>query len=382
MQRATSLSLTATLRRSVCPHARRRAPIGTASPTLGACLVRGVTAIHAPRVDEFPVVDCAALLVDAGPDATTPARARALAQCRAALEQRGYFYAAGVEALSADYIEEVYRYSELAHDLPVDVKARFVRPAGTYSGGDVPGHEELAYEKGTVSTVRAWDYTRPQGAVREGDSYPGLDLLRPSFRDFADALYARQDVLARALYVAFAEMFGLPRDTFSRHLTGGDMGTVRLLYYPGTSRSEAETANAGISAHTDFEVFTLMHQNAPGLQLRPRGSEWVDAPVRPGEFVVFAGDVLERFTNGALKAAPHRVLRTAHCRQAIVRFLAMHPDTLVSPLPTFVGEGQEPAYTPVTMKRHMEVTMRELEEGKGSWDPVLNVSLSAIRKYS
>ena len=87
----------------------------------------------------------------------------------------------------------------------------------------------------------------------------------------------------------------------------------------------------GIAPHTDFEVFTLMHQSAPGLQFLPVASappqlqqqgqgqqkeeeekaeeeeEWVDAPVVASDFVVIVGDVLERYTNGVLKATPHRV---------------------------------------------------------------------------
>lgn len=45
-------------------------------------------------------------------------------------------------------------------------------------------------------------------------------------------------------------------------------------------------------------------------QLRAVGDEapWEDAPVRPSEFVVIIGDVLERMTNGVLRATPHRVL--------------------------------------------------------------------------
>ena len=98
-------------------------------------------------------------------------------------------------------------------------------------------------------------------------------------------------------------MFSLDPETFNRHFTAGDLGTIRLLHYPGGEDKEAETANRGISAHTDFEAFTLMHQDAPGLQfISPQGDgEWIDAPVRPGEFVVIIGDVLERFTNGHLK---------------------------------------------------------------------------------
>merc|ERR1719161_49782 len=110
----------------------------------------------------------------------------------------------------------------------------------------------------------------------------------------------------------------------------GDFGTIRLLFYPGSpmlSASEAQTATAGISPHTDFEVFTLMHQDAPGLQFIPTsGGGWIDAPVRPGEFVVIVSDVLERLTNGVLRATPHRVMQTGHKRMSIIRSNALNAD--------------------------------------------------------
>jgi isopenicillin N synthase-like dioxygenase len=138
----------------------------------------------------------------------------------------------------------------------------------------------------------------------------------------------------------------------------------------------------GISAHTDFEAFTLMHQDAPGLQfMSPHSTEWLDAPVRPGEFVVIVGDVLERFTNGTLKATPHRVINTAHERHSIIRFSAVHPDTLIEPLNAFVSEARPPLYTPVTMARHLETTIANLKEGKGAWDAEKGVSKTATYVY-
>merc|ERR1719221_2176034 len=135
---------------------------------------------------------------------------------------------------------------------------------------------------------------------------------------------------------AFAECLGLPSRTFQDMFVddaGGDFGTIRLLSYPGQSAEQAERANVGISAHTDFEAFTLMHQDAPGLQFIPASGEgWVDAPVRPGEFVVIVGDVLERFTNGVLRATPHRVQLTPHPRKSIIRFNAVAPETVIEPL--------------------------------------------------
>ena len=175
----------------------------------------------------------------------------------------------------------------------------------------------------------------------------------------------------------------MPKDAFEKHFTAGDQGTIRLLYYPGMA--DGEEADTGISAHTDFEAFTLMHQDAPGLQFLSPGARsdasWIDAPVRPGEFVVIVGDVLERFTNGELQATPHRVLHTPHERYSIIRFNAVHPDTLIEPLDPFVSEERPPLYTPVTMREHLETTLEQLEQGLGAWDSERNVSTTATREY-
>mmetsp|Transcript_29072 Transcript_29072/g.98053 ORF Transcript_29072/g.98053 Transcript_29072/m.98053 type:complete len:171 (+) Transcript_29072:867-1379(+) len=151
---------------------------------------------------------------------------------------------------------------------------------------------------------------------------------------------------------------------------------------------EEEEANVGIAPHTDFEAFTLMHQDAPGLQLLRRDqlargpeAEWYDAPVGP-EFVVIIGDVLERYTNGLLKATPHRVLPMEHPRQSIIRFHAVAPDALVQPLPQFITPENPAAYTPVTMEHHMNTTLGNLDAGVASWDSGNNASKSATYHYN
>ena len=75
-----------------------------------------------------------------------------------------------------------------------------------------------------------------------------------------------------------------------------------------------------------------MHQDAPGLQLLKRqgdghAREWTDAPVLPGAFLAIVGDVLERMTNGVARDVPHRVARTAHARNALIRFNAVSATT-------------------------------------------------------
>jgi isopenicillin N synthase-like dioxygenase len=87
----------------------------------------------------------------------------------------------------------------------------------------------------------------------------------PGLRPAVSELYARQDTVARVMLRAFAEMFELPPDTFSRHFSWRSSSSLRLLRYPGSASPEAATSgpplpDSGISPHTDFEMFTLMSQ--------------------------------------------------------------------------------------------------------------------------
>lgn len=297
-------------------------------------------------------------------------------------------------SLSKEYIKSVYDYARTLHNLPLNVKQEYSQRDGhgAYSGLDI-GQAELAYDPNSVATVRAWDYSRTRFTLKKEDDpsknrYPGIDVVKPEYVSFLDDLYERQNVLGSALMEAFAISLNLQRQTFSKMFQGenGDFGTIRLLRYPDNQTSSDDVireANVGISAHTDFEAFTLMHQDAPGLQFMPPdgNGDWIDAPVYDDMFVVIVGDVLERFTNGVLKATPHRVEKTRHERNSIIRFNAVSSNTLIEPLSEFVSENRPPLYTPVTMKTHMETTMRNLEKGIGAWDAKKNVSLTATYVY-
>ena len=84
---------------------------------------------------------------------------------------------------------------------------------------------------------------------------------------------------------------------------------------------------------------------------------------------------------GMLVATPHRVRASTDLRHSIIRFVAVHPDTEVYPLPPFVSAQRPAGYTSVTMAEHMEVTMRLVREGGGAWDKETSRSLTATRQY-
>lgn len=109
---------------------------------------------------------------------------------------------------------------------------------------------------------------------------------------------------------------------------------------------------------------------------------WVDLPVRDGQFVIIVGDMLERFTNGTLKATPHRVTLVPWERRAIIRFVAVDGATVVAPLPQFVPPDTEPLYTPVQQVQHVVSTLQAVSDGVGSWTGGAGGhSLSAVAVY-
>ena len=360
----------------------------------------------------FPTVDVGGLF----PDASADRRDAAHAELRKALvdeDAPGFFYALNApEALNAQYLDSVYAFVEDAHALPLRTKARFADPergsgelGAAYNGPDV-GYLEPSYDGISVAAASAWDYS-PEGAKKAGSNWDAD--LPDYFRETMEDLYERQNSVGRAVLTGIAEVLDLPSNTFSESFDRGDLGTIRLISYPGFDKpvhtfsaanansgdhawtyyddddddDELCQADIGIAPHTDFEAFTLMHQDAPGLQLLSRGElekgkdgTWLDAPVVDA-FIVIVGDILERYTNGVLRATPHRVVRRSASRRSIIRFNAVAPDAVVAPLPEF----GIPKYSPVTMDTHMATTLGNLRKGVPSWDAQTNTSRSATYDY-
>ena len=352
-------------------------------------------------------------------DAAHPERAAEAQRLRRALQRTGHAFVRGATMLPPELLRRTFELCRRAHALPQRERLRFSREAQAETlqdrstVGGAPSRLsyqalEEAYEPGTEATAESWNFSRSRewtAGGAEAISPTGLDGLD----GFVDELYSRQDQLALGLLAAIAESFGLPPDTFTQHLQDGDLGTVRLMMYPPRAPSAKQSpSGVGISAHTDFELITLMGQDAAGLQFMfppeggsPLAGEWVELPVREGECIVIVNDMMERFTNGArrpappaslasadessspgeLVATPHRVRATPAVRHSIIRFVAVHPDTEVAPLPQFVTAARPARYSRVTMREHMDVTMRAVKDGRGAWDRERGRSLSATRQY-
>lgn len=264
-------------------------------------------------------------------------------------------------------LDRMNAFFSLADDDPVKRAAHRDRSGG--ANGWTPMLEEPAYEAGTIAWVESFDCVLPRAAIERlpGDlkkTIPPTNWPKiPGFRDAARAQWEDLIALALQVYPLVSQMLQQDSSFLSQHAASQALNTMRLLNYPPRPAGEDEISK-GISAHTDFECITLIHQDAPGLQIQTPAGEWLQVPVAPGQWTVLLGDMVERWSNGYFRATPHRVPVTAWPRRSIVMFMAVDAGVEVSPLGAFVDENAPPRYAPMTQEASIDSAMTRAEANR------------------
>jgi len=291
----------------------------------------------------------------AGLHGTLDERTTTLAQIRDAFENVGYFYAANFGPSQAS-VDAVFDQARRFHSLPEEQKRTAHMTSEGSQRGWIPLGDEPAYEPGTIARCESFDlamHLPGESSSEFGGLGPNLwpdDV--PGFEDTVYGWYLAARAAARQLFVAFAEMYDLPPETFARYESERSSSMMRLLRYPPNDGQTAENV-VGIGAHTDYEAFTLMAQTAPGLELLNMNDEWISPPVVQDRFIVIVGDMLERLTNGRLRATRHRVHDTEWERLSLILFNAFDADALIAPLDEFVSESNPARFEPTTQVAHI-----------------------------
>ena len=312
---------------------------------------------------QIPVLDVSAMFgTDSG------ARAALAADFRAAYGQTGLAYIVN-HGIDPALVEAVFAASARFHDLPraekmtiaLDANHRGFIPINTST--DV--NSKLAEVK-RPNQSESFMMMREDGPdapeVQSGDYLAGPNQWPelPGFRTDVTAYHdAMADLGRKLMQVALEAVGAAPTaldDAFARPTTW-----LRLLHYPPVPRDAAADLY-GSAPHTDFGCLTILAQDdVGGLQVQTPAGEWVDAPKRPGSFVVNVGDMLHRWSNGLLKSTPHRVInRTGKERYSCPFFFDPNVATQIAPLPATVPDGQAPRFEPI----HFGAFLRsELEAG-------------------
>ena len=146
----------------------------------------------------------------------------------------------------------------------------------------------------------------------------------PSLRRDAMNYFYQAHQIAHHLMRGFALGLDLDEDFFLR-TASRPLSRASFVYYPSQPPEMGEN-QFGVGPHTDFGVLTVLCQDdVGGLQVEDINGEWIEAPPIPGTLIVNVADLLARWTNGAYKSTPHRVVNTSG-RERLSLVLAFDPD--------------------------------------------------------
>lgn len=272
-----------------------------------------------------------------------------------ACRDTGFFLVTG-HGIPQSLIDGMFAAAERFFALPTDVKeACDIRLSKSNRGWSSAGTENLddslpdqvdRKEAFNIGLEMAEDDPRMGQPFRGLNTWPEL----PGFRDTTLAYFKAVHALGVDLHRAIALDLELEEHYFAP-LLDEPLATLRMLHYPAGT---PEPGVIGAGEHTDYGSITLlMGDGEPGLQLKPRGKDWIDVPRIEGAFIVNIADCLMRWTNDIYVSTPHRVLVPKKQRRSLAFFLDPNPDAVIEALP---GTGAA-KYPPVTGAEYLKMRL-------------------------
>ena len=261
------------------------------------------------------------------------------AQARAKLArgvlETGFLQIANTPISKADTLALIAAY-EAFFKLPVAEKAKVdMARTGSNRGWGASGSEQVdpmanpdykeVFDCGYE--LDAEDPLRASGLLVYGaNQWPDAPA---GFAKTVQGYYGQAIALCRALLGHIAEASGRDATYFEARFSR-PMALLRSNYYPARP-DWAGDKDFGIAAHTDYGCLTLLTgDGTAGLEVLGADGAWHEVEVKPGEFVINFGEMLEMWSGGRVKATLHRVVGTGEARVSVPMFFNPNYDTDVS----------------------------------------------------
>jgi isopenicillin N synthase-like dioxygenase len=303
-------------------------------------------------LSEIPIIELGDML-DGLPGAAEAVGAR----IRAACMEYGFFFVRGHRVPQAT-IDRVFAVSEqyfarpLAEklELPIDGNLLGYMPMG---GSQTNTEAEMnskpkPNQNESFFTTRELSPDDPR--VLAGKMFRGVNRWPrnpPGFRAALLSYTEALDSLGKSLIPSFAHAFGVSPCYLEEPFAEPHI-SLRLAYYP--NQSDMSENVFGVAPHTDFGFMTILATTrVPGLEIKPRGRDWIVAPALTDCFLVNAGDLLQRWTNDVFQSTPHRVInRAGEPRYSIPFFFRPAAEYVVDTMEAFVTPERPKHYAPIT----------------------------------
>ena len=258
-----------------------------------------------------------------------------LAAFRKAAVETGFAVVTGTQ-LSGARVSEVIETYRAFFKLPEPKKAHVdMARTGANRGWGASGSEQVD-PAANPDYKQFFDcgFALPQGDVRRD-----LPVYAPNhwpdnpqgFREIIKAYYADACGVAMDVLRGLAVSIEAPGDHFEGAFDA-PMALLRGNYYPARPAWATER-DFGIATHTDYGCLTLLATDgSPGLEVRKRGGGWIPISAPPGDFIINFGEMMEIWTDGKVRATPHRVIGGKAERISVPLFFNPSADTNVAPI--------------------------------------------------
>lgn len=139
---------------------------------------------------------------------------------------------------------------------------------------------------------------------------------------------------------------------------------LKVNFYPSLDKSKANKER--FAEHTDSTPFTVLwtDQSKNNLMVRNVNGEWIYANAPPETFFVNLGEIMAIWTNDKWVATPHKVVcpgeEDMSDRIAFVFFIQVNHDTVISCIPSCLGENETAKYNPISFEEYMLSKVKRL----------------------
>ncbi|MGB0902282.1 isopenicillin N synthase family dioxygenase [Halocynthiibacter sp.] len=290
----------------------------------------------------IPVVDITALRDGSDPMGV----AKALHAANTGL---GFIYIKG-HGIPEDLIDAVragafdfFRSDEASkEDVRIDASHRGWLPQG--------GAKMQDDAKADLKESFVWGYQNDAGTLPDAHELRGHNqwpAAMPELQDLCMQYFTAAHGVAEHLMQGFALGLGLDQDFFLRS-NDAPLSRNSFVYYPAQDENAGKD-QFGVGPHTDFGVLTVLCQDSVGgLQVENIDGEWIQAPPIEGTLIVNVADLLSRWTDGAYKSTPHRVVNSSGKeRLSLVLAYDPNPETMIDAKDVF-GSDYSPKEDPIT----------------------------------
>jgi len=326
------------------------------------------------RPFEVPIVDITPYVSSTHACADAVARARAAAEMGLACRDIGFVQVRG-HGIAAPVIAELAAAMDAFFAQPLAGKLRYRAPPDVNRGYTPPQSESLSLSLGVEAPSQLNDYFEAFNIGTSAAGFPQLDLpaevyadnIWPDssadfdgarFRRAVSAYFAEAGRVARTLCRIFADVLGVPTQTFEA-VTDHSVDVMRLNHYAlPEGLAVGDPSPTGMGAHTDYGIVTVLWADpVPGLQVLGADHIWHDVQPADGALLVNLGDLTARWTNDRWRSTLHRVRPPVvdgriRRRRSVAYFHDGNYDAVIRTLPSCIGaDGRSPP--PIRVADHL-----------------------------